>query len=384
MIKNKLLKNRRRIFFCCTVLVFISAFIIALAFLWYPILQEGRLGRVARARAKMVKVFPQLEDGLRAALLLPKESQFKKIQQNIAVDIGDEMDRIGKDEEPIIREAAVTLFLYMRPNFQGIALPIDPGQAPLENANNKRLYDEVTSNPNMRHRRNVLLWEFLSKKSPKDMEQVVEKSVKSVQKKQLSYLNPLSQAELFLRKEQLKNRIGVAYQHTKENLQAGNGAVFFTINPEEHQWDGTVMIMDVMSKRFSSLYLENIDLEFVSTPSAEFKIYRDTNNDRMWQSNDQLLSEGTIEQAHATFHGVHQLVDSAMEVPKVSGVDPYYGVPMFDSSVISRFFITSTVPLKKLMIIGAEVKLQNAVSGKQTDPEAVRFLDDETTRYQTK
>lgn len=345
---------------------------------------RGEAGRVARARAKVVKLFPQLEGGLRTILFLPKENQFNQIQQDIAADMSDEMDKVGKDEEPIIREAAVTLFLYMRPNFKGIALPIDPDQAPLENANDKRLFDEVTSNLAMRHRRNLLLWEFLSKKSPKGMEQVVEKSVKSVQKKRLSYLNPLSQVELFLREQQLKNRMKAAYQHTKDNLQAANGSVFFTVNPKEQQWNGEVMIVDVMSKRFSSLYLKKIDLEFVSTPSAEFKIYRDANNDSVWQNSDQLLGEGVTNQTHVLFDGIDQLVDAAMEIPKVSGVDPYYGVPMFDSSVISRFFITSTVPLKKLKIIDARVKLQNAVSGKQTNPETIQFLDDEMTRYQTK
>jgi len=113
--------------------------------LWYPLIKEGRLGRIARIRQKILRVLPWWESGLRTMLLIPQEDEYKLIQQNIYQEVKNEMEKQSDGSEDIIIKSAISLLLYLRPNPAQIAFPVDPDQSPLETANDQDLMRSVIS-----------------------------------------------------------------------------------------------------------------------------------------------------------------------------------------------------------------------------------------------
>lgn len=365
----------------------------ALFLLWYPLIKEGRLGRIARLRLKVSQILPGWDSGLRTILLLPSAEKFQLIQQDIYSQVTKEMEKEAKGSADIIQKSAVSMFLYLRPSSPQIAFPVDPDQSPVEMANDPELVKLVISQPEERQKRNELLWQFLKKNSPRDMEKIVDKSIDNFTRNKITRnLNPLVAIEIWLRENQLKRRIVVAHDRVTNNLQAANGAVSVRLNPKQQEWDPRLAIIDVTSKRFSSFYLDRLSLTLTATPSSQLALFGDTNHSGRWENDDQMLGkfdqqggvsvdDNGIPQIKFRLNNISQLIFSTMEIPTVSGVDPYYGVPMFDGDLTTRFFLRAPEALSSLGIFDLGAKFKNAVTGKDVDPEGVRFIDDETTRY---
>lgn len=364
-----------------------------LFFLWYPLLFEGRLGKIARIRRKTLAVSPGWERVIRTVLFLPQEELFSGIQREITNEVRSEIEKDGKQEEDVVRQAALTLLLYLRPDQPNIAFPVDPDQLPIENANDQTLLHDVIEKPEKRHHRNLLVWEYLERHSKSDGEKIVKKVF---QKTTSTFfggkLNPLLRMELWLRERQLIRRARAALQHAKENLEASNGVVTIRLHPKDEQWDPSVAIVDVKSKRFSSFILDRVTLEFSVRPEAQLELLRDDNGNGRVDSNDLVLGHFDIQEKERTskeeaplfearIEKLKEFIDSAMEIPANSGVDPYYGTPMFDGNATTRFFIRSSASFESIGLLDAKLKFRNAVTGQSGTPEAIQFIDDETVRY---
>lgn len=80
-----------------------------LLFLWYPLLTESRLGRIARARRKIIAIVPAIETTARKILFLPAENDFLALNREVTAVVRQQLAAFTRDLSEIKSVSRVEL-----------------------------------------------------------------------------------------------------------------------------------------------------------------------------------------------------------------------------------------------------------------------------------
>lgn len=247
-------------------------------------------------------------------------------------------------------------------------MPVDPDYNPL--------VTRALADDQLYLRRNQVLWKYVSDDNNlRDLlaflDQQLHRSWADIAK---GSLRRFSLLEMFISTKKFRGQLVTAHNRLKTRLQESKATITITTHPETENYSGTIAYIDIETFGFSPIKLKQLTAEFSATPSAEIRVYKDSDRDGRLGPPDQEI--GSL--SPPNWRNKKLWAEAGIKLSDFTIAPRRDFDPPESTKHITRLFFTSN---QTFFLSDLSAKTENAVTNKNEAIYAVRLVDDETFRY---